>query len=123
MEEALQETEAAINDIAANETTNEYEQAKARAIATLEKLTSETSAIKNPTLATEPTIESAATTLEQQTEEAPLATEEIHQMQEVEEEAPTTDVAAAVDALEDEPVVATDSINEVHQQQQVVEGE
>ena len=75
MEEALQETEAAINDIAANETTNEYEQAKARAIATLEKLTSETSAIKNPTLATEPTIESAATTLEQQTEEAPLATE------------------------------------------------
>ena len=43
-------------------------------------------------------------------------------MQEVEEEAPTTDVAAAVDALEDEPVVATDSINEGHQQQ-VVEGE
>ena len=41
VEEAIQETEAAINDITADETTNQYEQDKARAIATLEKLAKE----------------------------------------------------------------------------------
>ena len=58
VEEAIQETEAAINDIAnANETTNEFESAKARAIATLEKLTNEAAAVDNPSLTTDPSTE------------------------------------------------------------------